>query len=65
MERKALEEARDELLADPDPLLGHAEALGRTYHWLDEPEEARSCTKRSSTTRRSRTTPAASAGSCG
>jgi hypothetical protein len=41
VERRALEEARDELLADPDPLPGHAEALGRAYHWLDEREEAR------------------------
>jgi hypothetical protein len=41
VERRALEEARDELLADPDPLYGRPEALGRVYHWLDEPEEAR------------------------
>ncbi len=41
MQRKALEAARDELLADPDPLFGDDEALGRVYHWLDEPEEAR------------------------
>jgi hypothetical protein len=39
--RKALEAARDELLAEPDPRFGDYEALGRVYHWLDEPEEAR------------------------
>jgi hypothetical protein len=41
VERKALEAARDELRADPDPRFGDYEALGRVYHWLDEPEQAR------------------------
>jgi hypothetical protein len=41
VDRKTLEAARDELLADPDPLFGDDEALGKAYHWLDEPGLAR------------------------
>jgi hypothetical protein len=41
MDRKAIEAELDELLAAPDPLFGDLQAIGRAYHWLDKPEEAR------------------------
>jgi hypothetical protein len=41
VDRRVIEEARDERLHADEPLLGDSEVIGRAYRWLDEPEEAR------------------------
>jgi hypothetical protein len=38
---KAIEAELDELLHADEPMLGDMEAIGRAYHWLDRPDEAR------------------------
>jgi hypothetical protein len=38
---KAIEAELDELLHAGEPMLGDMEAIGRAYHWLDRPDEAR------------------------
>ncbi len=41
MDPKAIEAELDELLHADEPMLGDMEAIGRAYHWLDRPDEAR------------------------
>ncbi len=41
MDPKAIEAELEELLHADEPMLGDPERIGRAYHWLDRPEEAR------------------------